>query len=98
MQPPLNRSHNIRYNFNAGCSAGSAPFFVIRRITSYLFVLVENRSGGESVTTRLWCSRCVGEKTFEVNDAKLYGGSSLTVAALQDMWLSGVCGHAAPRC
>jgi len=63
-----------------------------------LFVLVENRSGGESVTTRLWCSRCVGEKTFEVNDAKLYGGSSLTVAALQDMWLSGVCGHAAPRC
>jgi len=37
VQPPLNRSHYIRYNFNAGCSAGSAPFFVIRRITPYLF-------------------------------------------------------------
>ena len=37
VQPPLNCSHYIRYNFNAGCSAGSAPFFVIRRITPYLF-------------------------------------------------------------
>ena len=26
VQPPLIRSHYIRYNFNAGCSAGSAPF------------------------------------------------------------------------
>jgi hypothetical protein len=25
----LNRSHNIMYNFNASCSAGSAPFFMI---------------------------------------------------------------------
>jgi len=43
VQPPLHRSHYIRYNFNAGCSAGSTPFFVIRRITSYLsgeYVLV----------------------------------------------------------
>jgi len=38
-QSPLNRSHYIRFNFNAGCSAGSAPFFVIRRITPYLFVV-----------------------------------------------------------
>ena len=37
VQPPLNCSHYIRYNFNAGCSAGSAPFFFIRRITPYLF-------------------------------------------------------------
>jgi len=37
VQPPLNHSHYIRYNFNAGCSAGSAPFFVICRITPYLF-------------------------------------------------------------
>ena len=36
VQAPLNHSHYIRYNFNAGCSAGSAPFFVIRRITPYL--------------------------------------------------------------
>ena len=36
VQPQLNRSHYIRYNFNAGCSAGSAPIFVIRRITPYL--------------------------------------------------------------
>ena len=36
-QSLLNRSHYIRFNFNAGCSAGSAPFFVIRRITPYLF-------------------------------------------------------------
>ena len=36
VQPQLNRSYYIRYNFNAGCSAGSAPFFVIRRITPYL--------------------------------------------------------------
>jgi hypothetical protein len=36
-QSPPNRSHYIRFNFNAGCSAGSAPFFVIRRITPYLF-------------------------------------------------------------
>ena len=36
VQPPLNHSHYIRYNFNAGCSAGSAPFFVICRITPYL--------------------------------------------------------------
>jgi len=36
VQPPLNHSHYIRYNFNAGCSAGSAPLFVIRRITPYL--------------------------------------------------------------
>jgi hypothetical protein len=36
VQPLLNRSHHIRYKFNAGCSAGSAQFFVIRRITSYL--------------------------------------------------------------
>ena len=36
-QPPVNCSHHIRYNFNAGCSAGSAPFFVICRITPYLF-------------------------------------------------------------
>jgi len=35
---PPNRSHYIWYNFNAG--AGSAPFFVIRRITPYLFVCV----------------------------------------------------------
>jgi len=40
VQPPLNRSHNIRYNFNAGCRAGSAPFFVIRRIIPYLFLPV----------------------------------------------------------
>ena len=40
VQPPLNHSHYIRYNFNAGCSAGSAPFFVIRRITPYLFFRV----------------------------------------------------------
>jgi hypothetical protein len=40
VQPPLNRSHYIRYNFNAGCSAGSAPSYVIRRITPYLFHLV----------------------------------------------------------
>ena len=32
-QPPLNCSLYIGYNFNAGCSAGSAPCFVIRRIT-----------------------------------------------------------------
>ena len=36
VQPPLNHFHYIRYNFNAGCSAGSAPLFVIRRITPYL--------------------------------------------------------------
>ena len=36
VQPPLNCSHYNRYNFNAGCSAGSTPFFVIRRITPYL--------------------------------------------------------------
>jgi len=40
VQPPLNRSHYIRYNFNAGCSAGSAPFFVICRITPYLLLVV----------------------------------------------------------
>jgi len=40
VQPQLNRSHYIRYNFNAGCSAGSAPFFAIRRITPYLFFFV----------------------------------------------------------
>ena len=33
-----NRSHYIRFNFNAGCSAGSAPFLLIRRITPYLFI------------------------------------------------------------
>jgi hypothetical protein len=32
-QPPLNCSHYIGYNLNAGCSADSAPFSVIRRIT-----------------------------------------------------------------
>jgi len=37
VQLPLNCSHYIRYDFNAGCSAGSAPFLVIRRITPYLF-------------------------------------------------------------
>ena len=36
-QPPLNCSHYIGYNFNAGCSAGSAPLFVIRRITPTCF-------------------------------------------------------------
>ena len=35
VQPPLNHSHYIRYNFNAGCSAGSASFIVIRMITYY---------------------------------------------------------------
>ena len=37
VQPPLNRplSLHIWYSFDAG--AGSAPFFVIRRITPYLF-------------------------------------------------------------
>jgi hypothetical protein len=40
-QPLLNRSHNIMYNFNASCSAGSAPFLVVRRITPYLFVLLK---------------------------------------------------------
>jgi hypothetical protein len=44
-QYPPNRSHYIRFNFNANCSAGSAPFFVIRRITPYLFV---------DVCTALW--------------------------------------------
>jgi len=38
-QSPLNRSHYNRFNFNANCSAGSAPFFVIRRITPYLLIL-----------------------------------------------------------
>jgi len=29
VQPQLNRSYYIRYSYNAGCSAGFAPFFVI---------------------------------------------------------------------
>jgi len=36
-QPPLNCSHYIEYNFNARCSAGSAPFSVIHRITPTCF-------------------------------------------------------------
>jgi hypothetical protein len=36
VQLPLNHSHYIRYNFNAGCSPGFAPFFVTHRITPYL--------------------------------------------------------------
>ena len=43
VQPPPNHSHYIRYNFNAGCSAGSAPFFVIRRITPYLYLIAQAR-------------------------------------------------------
>jgi len=36
VQPPLNRSHYIRYNFNANCSAGSAPFFVFTHEALFL--------------------------------------------------------------
>ena len=43
VQPPPNHSHYIRYNFNAGCSAGSAPFSVIRRITPYLYLIAQAR-------------------------------------------------------
>ena len=36
--PPQNCAHYIMYNFNASCSAGSAPFLVIRRITPLVWV------------------------------------------------------------
>jgi hypothetical protein len=55
-RPPLNCSHYIEYNFNAGCSAGSAPFFVIRRITltcSFAFCSTGPGSGQAHGTVKL---------------------------------------------
>ena len=50
---------SLHWVFNAGCSAGSAPFFVIRRITPTCFTYIRNLCAATEAETMMLTIFCI---------------------------------------